>query len=513
MNAVIKKVAYTLSHGPDLLVHGGTTQTTERIVNPDSDFLKNLPKHLQKFEDIVKYAPNQAFVGGMTPAALEDVAMPWYQNPIAGVRFTKFGEIMPQDELYGLIDICDCFELVMLEEDFAAGVKAKLANHPLIGKDDSLMGRIKGGTAIATIKDAVENDHAEGLYHDGTLIGCVKRAHNIDENLNAHIILENLISKATSVISVLNLLKGLEGVDKTEIELVIDCSEEAVGDMNQRGGGNLAKSVAEIVGFTSSTGSDTRAFCAAPTHALIQAAALVKSGTYRHVVVAAGGSLAKLGMNAKDHVKKDLPALEDVIGGFAVLISENDGTSPEIVSEGVGWHSVGAGSSPQAVTTALVATPLEKMGLKITDICKFSPEMHNPDVTKPAGAGDVPEANFKMIGALAAIRGEIARAEVNDFVKKHGMPGYAPTQGHIPSGVPYIGFAREDIMEGRIQRAMIIGKGSLFLGRMTNLFDGASFVVQKNSGGDASGGGVSEEKVRGLIAEALRDFSKSLLAE
>ena len=29
------------------------------------------------------------------------------------------------------------------------------------------------------------------------------------------------------------------------------------------------------------------------------------------------------------------------------------------------------------------------------------------------------------------------------------MEGWAPTQGHIPSGVPYIGFAREDILEGK----------------------------------------------------------------
>ncbi len=61
------------------------------------------------------------------------------------------------------------------------------------------------------------------------------------------------------------------------------------------------------------------------------------------------------------------------------------------------------------------------------------------------------------------------------------MQGWAPTQGHIPSGVPYLGFAREDIAEGKINRTMIVGKGSLFLGRMTNLFDGVSIVVEKKS--------------------------------
>ena len=40
--------------------------------------------------------------------------------------------------------------------------------------------------------------------------------------------------------------------------------------------------------------------------------ALVKSGIYKNVLVVAGGATAKLGMNGKDHVKKDLPIIEDV---------------------------------------------------------------------------------------------------------------------------------------------------------------------------------------------------------
>ena len=69
--------------------------------------------------------------------------------------------------------------------------------------------------------------------------------------------------------------------------------------------------------------------------------------------------------------------------------------------------------------------------MKVTDIDKFSPEMQNPDITKPAGAGDVPLANYKMIAALAVKRGDIQRTEINDFVEKHGLVGWAPTQGHI----------------------------------------------------------------------------------
>ncbi len=152
--------------------------------------------------------------------------------------------------------------------------------------------------------------------------------------------------------------------------------------------------------------------------------------------------------------------------------------------------------------------------MKITDIDKFSPEMQNPDITKPAGAGDVPLANYKMIGALAVKRGELDRKELANFTTENGLTGWAPTQGHIPSGVPYIGSAREDIMEGKIKNAMIIGKGSLFLGRMTNLFDGVSFVIHRNTAAEEeAAAGVSEEEVKGLIAKAMKDFAATLMAE
>ena len=38
--------------------------------------------------------------------------------------------------------------------------------------------------------------------------------------------------------------------------------------MNQRGGGNFAKAIGEILGLVNATGSDLRGFCAAPSHLL-----------------------------------------------------------------------------------------------------------------------------------------------------------------------------------------------------------------------------------------------------
>ena len=140
--------------------------------------------------------------------------------------------------------------------------------------------------------------------------------------------------------------------------------------------------------------------------------------------------------------------------------------------------------------------------------------MQNPDVTKPAGAGDVPTANYKMIAALGVKRGDLEKNQLNDFIKQHGMPGWAPTQGHIPSGVPYLGFAREELTDGDLNRVMVVGKGSLFLGRMTNLFDGVSIVIERNSGETAdAAASVSKDEIKNLIAESMREFGNHLLGE
>ena len=511
--AVLKGASYTLAITPDMVIHNGTTQTTEQIVNPDSAYLKELPSHLRSFEEAVCYLPNQVYIGNATPKILKENAFPWYDKPMAGGgRDGKYGEIMPQDEFYGLIQICDVFDLVKLEKKFAQNVKGKLSSRNIITEAQAAL-LDKNESTQEDLQALVTNEHSEGLYHQDKLVGVVKRAHDVDVNLSAHVMLENLVTKASNVLSLINLVKKT-GVDPSSIDYVIDCCEEACGDMNQRGGGNFAKAAAEVAGLNCATGADVRGFCAGPAHAMLHGAALVQSGTFKNVVVTAGGCTAKLGMNGKDHVKKGLPILEDGIAGFSVLISADDGVSPQIRTDIVGCHTVGTGSAPQNVISSLVTDALDKAGLKITDIDKYSAEMQNPDITKPAGAGDVPEANYKMIAALGVKRGELQRSEIADFVAKHGMIGWAPTQGHIPSGVPYLGLLRDEVLDGETKRAMIIGKGSLFLGRMTNLFDGVSFVVQANDGSakDESTG-FDESKVKALIGQAMRAFANELMGE
>lgn len=511
LKSVIKGASYILAHTPDMVLWNGTTQTTERIVNPESEYLKELPSHIRTFDQALAYWPNQVYIGNKTPDELAQIPQPWYDKTCeVNARYGKFGQMMPQEEFLLLMQACDVFDLVKLDREFVAAHKPALEQNEIL--DESILSRVTEGVELSAVEHFIEEEHAEPLYHNGKLVGCVNRAHDIDINLSSHVMLENMVSKASSVLAMLHAVKNT-GIQKSDVEYVIDCAEEACGDMNQRGGGNFAKAAAEIAGLTGATGSDTRGFCAGPAHAIVEAASLVAAGAYKTVMVTAGGCTAKLGMNGKDHVKKGLPALEDMIGGFAVVITQDDGVSPEFNLSILGRHTVGTGSAPQNVIGSLVTDPLDRAGLKVTDIDKFSPEMQNPDITKPAGAGDVPLANYKMIAALAVKRGDLQKADLATFPVKHGLTGWAPTQGHIPSGVPYLGFAREDILAGKVHRAMIIGKGSLFLGRMTNLFDGVSFVLQTNSGAEKAEAGVSEEEVKSMIAKAMKDFAAMLMAQ
>ncbi|MCD8391713.1 MAG: DUF5940 domain-containing protein, partial [Cloacibacillus porcorum] len=116
---------------------------------------------------------------------------------------------------------------------------------------------------------------------------------------------------------------------------------------------------------------------------------------------------------------------------------------------------------------------------------------------------------FKMIAALAVMKKAIEKADMVKFTKEHGMTGFVHTQGHIPSGVPFMGHAADAINAGKMTRAMIIGKGSLFLGRLTNLADGASFLIEKPQPKQAEAT-VSKEEIRELILESLGELAASL---
>ncbi|MGB4702967.1 MAG: glycine/sarcosine/betaine reductase complex component C subunit beta [Syntrophomonadaceae bacterium] len=497
---VIRGTAYVLVHAPDILLGHGTTITMERLKNPDSEYLKALPGHLRSFQEAVGYLPNQVYIGNAHPRQLAEHPSPWYQHPVEAKTQGKYGQILGQAEFYGLMKIADSFNLVELSAEFAASIKDRM---PAANLSPKHLAQLDKTRDLSEIIDMVGSHQADGLYLNGQLVGCVREAHDTDPNLSAHVVFENLVCKASGVLALVNLLERFQ-IDPKEIDYIIETSEEAIGDMNQRGGGNLAKAIGEIANCVNASGADIRGFCAGPAHGILNAAALVQAGIFKNVVVLAGGSSAKLGMNSRDHVNKQMPVLEDMIGGYAVLISENDGVNPVIRTDIVGKHKIGSGSSPQAVIQAIVADPLERNGLKITDVDIFAPELQNPEITVPAGAGDVPLANYKMIGAMAVKRGELDKSELAQFTSTRGMTGFAPTQGHIPSGVPLLGMIRDELLEGRIKRAMVIGKGSLFLGRMTDLFDGISLILEPNQG---------LVRETGLDLEEIKEHIRLALAE
>ena len=137
MKSVIRGAGYVLAHTPDMVLHNGTTQTTERIVNPDSEYLKELPSHIRSFEQAVAYWPNQVYIGNKTPDELAAVAQPWCDKECdCHERYGKFGQMMPQNEFLLLMQACDVFDLVELEAEFVAANREALA-----AKQSRYMGR------------------------------------------------------------------------------------------------------------------------------------------------------------------------------------------------------------------------------------------------------------------------------------------------------------------------------------------------------------------------------------
>ena len=479
---VILGVRYFLAHTPGLVRHG-SKPFRDLLARPS--LWPSLSSHLRSYRDAVAYPPHQAFLGAIYPDQLANLPKPWYKT--AGLdyrldsRWNPHGEIMPEEEFYALLKVADDFNLVWLEEDFSKEATVAWADHPLI--DDSDTKKLDAGVPLSAI-EAQTNDPAVALplrLRNGRLIGCVSRAHQQDATLTPDVLLENLACKASAAMAFRTLLSSC-GPDSTRIEYVINSGEEAVGERYQRGGGNLGKAVAEMSGCVNATGADVKAFCSGPVHALIMAGALVSAGVYKNVAVVAGCSLAKLGMKYEGHMSLDQPVLEDVLAGMAVLVGEDDGVSPRIRLDSVGRHNVGAGPSQQAIFKCLVSQPLERLGLRYQDIDKYATELHNPELTEPSGSGNVPLLNYRLIAGMATLEEQLDKSDISKFVERHGMPGFSPTQGHIASAVAFLGHALDKIVSGEMQRAMFLAKGSLFLGRMTQLSDGLSFILERNQG-------------------------------
>jgi hypothetical protein len=461
----IEGVFYCLTHVPQL-VRYGSKPSREIRRNPTLE--EKLRGHLRSFDQAVAYPPHQVFIGNIKPEDLKRLHMPWYENLIEGsTPKGPFGEICEQNRFYAALANGDQFNLVSFHNEWFEDHAAKFAKS-----------RATRLHSMAEIQRRCDGG-ALPLYSGEAVIGAFEPGHAEDANLAADVLLENVAAKITAAHALRSLLSSLQ-LDFRGVDYVISCSEEAVGDRYNRGGGNLAKAIAEEAGCENASGSDTKAFCAGPLYAMIHGASLIQSGLCRNVAVVAGGSLAKLGMKFDSHLKQGMPVLEDVLGSFAVLLSPARRDKPCLRLDSAGFHPVRAGSSPQLMTEMLAEVPLKKLGKKLTDVDRYAVELHNPEITVPASSGDVPRTNYRTLAALAAIRGDIRKDEIEDFVSTRGMVGYAPTQGHIPSAISYLGHALNALRAGEIRNTFFIAKGSLFLGRMTQLSDGCSFLIERN---------------------------------
>ncbi len=467
---VISAASAVLAHVPGLARHGSKPS---RELERDPELQSRFLGALRTFEQAVAYPPHQAFLGALHPRELPE--RPWVTSPPNGAgRFAGAGELMPEEEFLALMAAVDEFDLVKLAGPDAP--TAALGRHPLAERLDLERAAAAGGDA-----EAVAAEPGALALHVGAdrLAGAIRRAHESDPALSAPVLLENLAGKASATLALLRLLADND-IDPGSIDYVIGAGEEAIGDRYQRGGGNLAKAVAAAAGCSEASGVDVKNFCAAPVPAIVIAGSLVASGVFRRVVVVAGGSLPKLGMKFQGHLKHDLPVLEDVLGASALLVEADDGVSPQVRLDSVGRHPVGAGSSNPKVMEALVIAPLARLGMGMLDVDDYATELHNPEITEPQGSGNVPERNYKTIAALAVRRGDLAREDMADFAEMRGMPGFAPTQGHIASALCYVPHARERLVGGAAQRVQLIAKGSLFLGRMSEQSDGMSVILQRN---------------------------------
>jgi betaine reductase len=379
---------------------------------------------------------------------------------------------MPEEEFLGLLAAMDDFDLLTLSSDAAAQAAAALARHPLAKRLDLERVERAQGDVHAVASEAGALD----VIADRAAFRCGQVG---DEALSAHVLIDNLAAKATATLALLHLLES-SGIDPASVDYVLGCGEEAIGDRYQRGGGNMAKAVAEAGGLSEASGADIKNFCAAPVPALVIAASLVSSGVFRRVAVVGGGCMAKLGMKFQGHLKAGMPILEDVLGGAAALVQADDGVSPRIRLDGVGRHKVSAGGSNPQVMEALAVEPLTRLGLAMTDVDDYATELHNPEVTEPQGSGNVPERNYRTIAALAARKGDIAKDQIPAFVAERGMPGFSPTQGHLASSLCYLPHAVDRLTTGGANRVMLIAKGSLFLGRVCQLSDGMSVLLERN---------------------------------
>jgi betaine reductase len=419
-----------------------------------------LADSLRSYEEAISYLPNQVFIGAAHPQPLGATTRPWWRELGVPAANGLDGSILDQASFLEAMQRVDPARLIEFSPE---------------ALETSNNSHVDLVSSLGVKRTETESGGRTPISGRERAIGSVAWGHPDDESLSPSVMLENLATKTSAALALADCITR-SNIDPQSIDFVISCSEEAVGDRYQRGGGNLGKAIAEAVGANRASGFDIKNFCAAPIPALVVASSLIQSGVASVVAVAAGGSVPKLGMKFQGHLKNGMPVLEDCLGAFAVVLAR-EGIGPTVRLDAVGRHSVGAGGSNQAIFRELVIEPLEHVGLKATDVDLIGTEMHNPELTEPQGSGDVPLRNYRMIAALAAAAHHIDRDELESYLAPRAVAGFAPTQGHIASAICLLPHATRRLAGG-LQRALLVAKGSLFLGKMSALSDGMSIMIE-----------------------------------
>jgi len=485
---VIKNFSYCLVHAPDLVRYGSKPRR-EIAKNPQIE--AEMASRLRSYADAVRYPPNQTFLGNLSPHELARIPRPWFRRPTGSEQEAfanrgKFGEIMDQETFYGLLKLADILNppLFKTDAEILQTLQKSLADHPLLHDLASGLQEVPPGSESDPAGNprppaALPLRHGKQTY--GFFSGDERAEGRDDENLVAHDLLENLSTKASAVLA-LKWLLHREGIGPEQVDFLISCGEEACGDRYQRGGGGMAKAMGEMAGCVNASGMDIKNFCAAPASALVAACALVQARVFKRVVVVGGGSLAKLGMKFQAFMEHDMPILDDCLAAMAFLVTDDDGASPivRLADGAVGKVPISASTSDENVFRQYLLEPLARLGLQCTDIDRYALELQNPEIMEFAGSGDVAMKNYRKVAAMAVLAEQLDKKDMAPWIDRVGMPGFAPTQGHIPSAVPYIGHACEAMGKGEIRRAMFLSRASLFLNRCTSLLDGVSFIMERN---------------------------------
>ena len=434
--AAVVSASFVLEHVPDLVRYGSKPAR-------EPQQLERLGGALRSFEDAVAYPPNQVFIGNLAPAALWDT---------------------PRD---------------------LVGASGRRGEHRRTHRRHHGPGRVlraarRGGPVRARADGRRPRARAScRSTGGGTSWGAFAGDHELDESLTPGVLLENLSIKASGVHALQHLLKQGD-VDPATITHAIGCGEEAVGDRYQRGGGNVAKAIAEQCGLPNASGIDVKSFCAAPVHALVVAAALIEAGIEERVVVVAGGSMGKLGMKFEGALSKGFPIIEDVLAGMAVLLEPADGSNGPIVrTDAVGRMPVDAGSarrrrsskrwwvrrSMRSASGSATSTPTPPRSTTRRSPNRRAAATSPTATTRCSPASGSCAANWSAATSPGSPAPTACRAS-----RRRRATSPARCRGSRTRS--------RRCAAGELQRTMLIAKGSLFLGRLTRLWDGVSVTLE-----------------------------------